>query len=167
MPGTFTLTTSLWLPLPRPAVFDFFADAANLERITPPLLKFRVLTPLPVEMRPGALIDYRIGLRGIPLNWSTEITAWAPPRLFVDTQLRGPYREWVHTHTFEEDDGGTTVRDQVRYRLRGPAALGPLLNKLFVQSDVTRIFEFRHAALEDALGVSGRGRAGRVRVTAT
>jgi ligand-binding SRPBCC domain-containing protein len=167
MPATFTLTTWLWLPLPRPQVFDFFADAANLERITPPMLRFRVLTPLPIDMRAGALIDYRIGLRGIPLKWSTEITEWAPPRMFADTQLRGPYREWVHTHTFEEDDGGTTVRDQVRYRLRGPDAVGRLLNRMFVQSDVTRIFEFRHTALEEALGVAGRGRAGRIRVTST
>jgi ligand-binding SRPBCC domain-containing protein len=165
MPATFNLTTWLWLPLPRPQVFDFFADAGNLERITPSLVRFKVLTPMPVQMRAGARIDYRIGVRGIPITWATEITAWTPPHQFVDTQLRGPYREWIHTHTFAEADDGTTVHDHVRYRLHGPDLLGRLLNRLFVQSDVTRIFEFRHGALETALGVTGRGKFGPVSVT--
>ena len=164
MPAAYALATWIWLPLARPAVFDFFADAGNLERITPPLLRFRVLTPLPIDLRKGALIDYRIGLRGVPMTWRTEITLWDPPRAFADAQRRGPYREWIHTHTFEEQDGGTLMRDKVRYQLAGPAPLGRLANALFVQRDVTHIFEFRHAALQDALGVQGRARVGPVTV---
>lgn len=164
MPAAYTLNTWLWLPLPRPEVFRFFADAGNLERITPAMLRFEVLTPLPVDMRPGALIDYRIGVHGVPLTWRTEITEWEPPVRFADTQRRGPYREWIHTHTFNEEDGGTRIGDEVRYALPGPSWLGRLANDLIVQRDVTRIFEHRHAALQDALGVSGRARTGPVAI---
>ncbi len=164
MAASFLLRTWIWLPLPRPAVFSFFADAANLERITPPLLSFRVLTPQPISMRPGTLIDYRIGLRGVPMRWRTEIAVWEPPDVFVDTQLRGPYREWIHTHTFTEQDGGTLMHDHVLYRLPGPAFIGRLANRLMVQRDVTGIFEFRHTALQHALNVSGRARVGPVTV---
>jgi ligand-binding SRPBCC domain-containing protein len=143
--GGFVLATSLVLP-GRPAdVFPFFADAANLERITPPWLRFRILTPLPVEMRPGARIEYRLRLRGVPVRWRTEITAWEPPFRFVDEQLRGPYRWWVHEHRFEEVPGGTLASDRVRYGLRG----GRLVNRLLVQRDLERIFAYRHDVLAE------------------
>src|SRR5579871_2259342 len=102
-----TFTTELWLPRDRPAVFSFFADAHNLETLTPPWLNFEVLTPRPIEMRAGAKIDYQLRVHGIPLRWQSEITAWQPPSQFVDAQRRGPYRQWIHTHTFEEKNGGT------------------------------------------------------------
>lgn len=156
------LTTWQWLPLPRPDVFAFFAEAANLERITPPFLRFHVLTPPPIVLRTGARIDYRLTLRGIPLRWRTEITAWDPPQRFADVQLRGPYAEWIHTHTFEEQDNGTMVRDEVRYRLWGPHVLGTLVDRLLVAPDTTRIFQFRQRALEQILGVKGRARCGPV-----
>ena len=111
----FTFQTELWLPRPRTEVFHFFAEARNLENITPPWLKFEVLTPAPIEMRPGTLIDYRIRVHGLPISWRTEITEWQPPHHFVDVQLRGPYTLWHHTHTFEERDGGTLCLDHVRY----------------------------------------------------
>src|SRR5690242_5512703 len=119
MTAAYELATSLWLPRPRAEVFAFFADAANLETITPAFLKFQAVTEAPIPMRAGALIDYRLRLHGIPITWKTELAEWDPPRRFVDRQLRGPYAEWVHTHTFDEQDDGTLVRDHVRYRLPG------------------------------------------------
>ena len=104
---TFTLTNELWLPHQPQDVFPFFADAFNLERLTPPSLGFRVLTPPPIEMKVGTLIDYRVRLRGVPMRWQSEITAWEPPHRFVDEQRRGPYRLWIHEHTFTSQDGGT------------------------------------------------------------
>ena len=156
MAPVYRLETTLWLPLPPGDVFAFFADARNLERITPSFLAFRILTDGDIAMRAGALIDYRIGLRGIPMTWRTEIAVWDPPRCFVDVQRRGPYRLWEHTHTFVEADGGTLVTDIVRYALPVPGFLAGLINRLVVQPDLRRIFTYRHGALEKALGVSGR-----------
>ena len=139
----YTLRAEQLLPRPRDEVFSFFADARNLEALTPPWLKFEVLTPAPIEMRPGALIDYRIRVHGLPIRWRTEITEWSPPHRFVDVQLRGPYTLWHHTHTFEERDGGTLCFDEVRYRPRG----GALMNWIFVRRDVERIFAHRRDRL--------------------
>lgn len=137
------LTTELWLPRSRSELFPFFADARNLEAITPSWLSFSVLTPLPIAMRAGTRIDYRLRIHGIPLHWLSEITDWRPPCSFVDEQRRGPYRHWRHTHTFAENGGGTLCRDFVEYAPRG----GWLMNSLFVRRDLSRIFAFRHEAL--------------------
>lgn len=143
----FTFQTELWLPRPRTEVFHFFAEARNLETITPPWLKFEVLTPAPIEMRPGTLIDYRIRVHGLPIRWRTEITEWQPPHHFVDVQLRGPYKLWHHTHTFEEHNGCTVCLDHVRYWPRG----GALVNWLFVRRDVERIFQYRQQRMQELL----------------
>lgn len=140
---THTLTAELWLPQPRDLVFTFFADARNLEAITPPLLHFEIVTPSPIFMRVGARIDYRLRLHGIPLRWQSEITAWDPPLRFVDEQRRGPYRQWIHTHEFEERDGGTLCRDHVVYAVPG----GRIINWLLVRRDVERIFTYRQTVL--------------------
>ena len=161
----YELRTWLWVPRPRAEVFAFFGDATNLERITPPFLRFRVLTPPPIAMRAGALIDYRLSLHGVPLRWRTKIDAWEPPHRFVDLQLTGPYRQWIHTHTFSDKDGGTQVEDQVLYRLRGPAPFTRLVHALLVGPDTRRIFEFRHHALADAFGGSGHVHPGPVTIT--
>jgi len=144
----FHLHRELWLPRPRDEVFAFFADARNLEQITPGFLRFQMLTPGPVDMRVGARIEYRIRLRGLPLRWESEITAWEPGARFVDEQRRGPYRRWVHEHHFAERDGGTLVTDDVRYAVPG----GRLVNRLFVQPDLERIFDYRHAKMREILG---------------
>jgi len=149
--STFVLSTKLWVPLKRHHVFALFSDAFQLEHLTPPWLNFRVLTPGPIEMRRGRLIDYQIRLHGIPIRWRTEITNWEPPCRFTDSQIRGPYRRWVHTHTFEELDGGTLVRDRVEYSVLGES----ITNRFFVRAELRRIFNYRHAQLPGLLGVCG------------
>ena len=164
MRDAYELATWQWLPRPRPQVFAFFSDARNLERITPPFLNFQVLTGSPIDIRAGALIDYRLRLRGVPLRWQSEITVWEPPRRFADVQRRGPYRQWEHTHTFDDHDGGTMVRDRVLYALPGPDLLTRAVNALLVAPDTRRIFAFRQAALEACLEVRGQTRSGPVTV---
>lgn len=140
------------LDLPREKLFPFFAAAENLERITPPALRFRIVTPTPVEMRRGALIDYRLRLNGLPFGWRTEITEWDPPHAFTDTQLRGPYHTWVHRHVFEAlGEGRTRMTDEVRYRL--PAwPLGEVVLPI-VRRQVASIFTHRNRVIRELLGV--------------
>ena len=139
------LTREQLLPTRPEDVFPFFGDAHNLEALTPPWLGFRVVTPHPIDMRPGTLIEYRLRLHGVPIRWRTRIAVWDPPHRFVDVQLSGPYKLWHHTHDFEPapgEGGGTLMRDTVRYALPlGP--LGELAHRLLVRRDLERIFDFR------------------------
>ncbi|HQY65548.1 MAG: SRPBCC family protein [Myxococcales bacterium] len=132
---------------PREEVFAFFEDASNLERLTPPFLRFAILTKPPVHMAEGTLIDYRIALFGVPLRWQTRIEQYTPPERFVDAQLRGPYRAWRHTHELTCDGPDATwMRDRVDYELpMGP--LGTLAHALFVRRTLARIFDFRRDAI--------------------
>jgi ligand-binding SRPBCC domain-containing protein len=141
--------TSMVLPLPLETVFAFFSDAGNLERITPPELRFSILTPLPISMAAGVLLDYRLHLFGIPMNWRSKISIWDPPHRFTDEQVRGPYREWIHTHRFEETDAGTAMSDEVRYGL--PFWPFGELAYPVVRLQVKRIFRFREQAMRDIL----------------
>jgi ligand-binding SRPBCC domain-containing protein len=144
------LERSQRLPRPPDEVFPFFADALNLEAITPAWLHFRVLTPPPVTMAAGARLEYRLRLHGLPLRWLTRIEVWEPPVRFVDVQVRGPYRLWHHTHSFEPHGDGTLMRDRVRYALPlGP--LGELAHALLVRRDLDRIFAVRHAVVRARL----------------
>ena len=131
--------------------FAFFSDAANLQVLTPPFLHFSILTPLPIEMRAGTLIEYRLGLMGLPLGWLTRIEEWEPNQSFTDVQLRGPYARWIHRHTFRPHGGGTSVHDRVEYAL----PLAPLSDPghvLFVRPTLERIFAYRRDAIARLLG---------------
>lgn len=138
-------TTSQWLPTPLEETFAFFAEARNLERITPAFLSFRVVTPGHIEMHPGALIDYQLRVRGFPVSWQTEITDWDPPNGFTDVQLRGPYQKWIHRHDFRSENGGTRVEDTVNYLVPG----GALIDRFMVKPELRRIFEYRRAKIEE------------------
>lgn len=148
-----SVSKTMSLPLPVEEVFGFFADAGNLQRITPAELGFRILTSSPT-IGEGARIDYRLRLCGIPFTWKTVITAWEPPHRFVDRQLRGPYKEWIHTHQFEPIPGGTLIGDDIRYRLP-LSPLGEVAQPL-VRLQLERIFKFRQEAIRRIL-VSGSG----------
>jgi ligand-binding SRPBCC domain-containing protein len=152
MGDVYTLERSERLRVPLGDAFAFHAQAANLEAITPPWLAFEVLTP-GVTMRPGALIDYRLRLHGVPIRWRTRIEVWEPPTRFVDVQVRGPFALWHHTHTFRADgDGATVIADRVRYALPlGP--LGRLAHAAFVRRDLSRIFDHRMHAVAARLEV--------------
>jgi hypothetical protein len=148
---SYVLERSLFIPKPRPEVFAFFADAFNLERITPPFLRFHILTPGPIAMRAGALIEYQLRLYGVKFRWKTRIAAFDPPFFFVDEQLKGPYRRWVHRHSFEEVPGGTLMRDRVEYEL-GFGPLGAVAHAFFVRRSVEKIFDHRNATIGEILG---------------
>lgn len=147
----YELRTEVRVPGRLEDVFPFFADAANLELLTPPWLKFEIVSPRPIEMRVGALIDYRIWLRIIPLRWRTRITTWKPPYRFVDEQLRGPYRLWIHEHTFSQDGSDVVVRDHVRYAVPGGPGLERIAHALLVKPDLARIFDYRVEAMQRLL----------------
>ena len=144
----FHLRTEQKIEKPQSELFSFFSDAHNLAEITPPWLHFYMLTPTPIEMKIGTLIDYRLKLRGIPIRWQSEITAWNPPNSFVDEQRHGPYRRWIHTHTFVPVPDGTLVGDEVEYAVFG----GGLVQKFFVAPDIEKIFAYRATQLKELVG---------------
>jgi ligand-binding SRPBCC domain-containing protein len=141
----YRLETAQFLPRSREVVFDFFADAFQLEAITPPWVRFSVLTSAPIEMAQGTRLDYRLRLHGVPIRWQSVISAWEPPERFVDEQVRGPYRLWHHEHRFESVEGGTLCRDVVDYEVPG----GPIVDCLFVRPDLRKIFGFRRGKLAE------------------
>lgn len=136
------------IPASIEEVFPFFADAHNLERITPPFLNFKILTPAPIEMRTGALLDYQIRLYGAPMRWRTVIEDWEPGVRFIDRQLRGPYKLWHHTHEFHATREGTVMVDRVRYLIPyGP--IGELARRFFVGRTLEKIFAYRYRMIAE------------------
>jgi len=142
----------MWLPRAPADLFPFFADAHNLEAITPPWLRFSVLTPRPIAMHAGTRIEYRLRLHRVPLRWLTEIAAWEPPHRFVDRQLLGPYALWEHEHRLRAVGGGTVMSDHVRYRIRGGRMADLAGDAAVARRDLRRIFEFRARALHERFG---------------
>jgi ligand-binding SRPBCC domain-containing protein len=148
--GFYHLHREQYIPRPLAEVFPFFADAGNLEAITPPWLNFRILTPQPIKVQAGTLIDYRLALFGVPLAWRTRIEAFDPPQRFIDRQVWGPYKLWHHTHEFREADGGTWMTDHVEYKLfLGP--IGWAANAVMVRRMLDRIFDYRQQAIQRLL----------------
>lgn len=145
---TYNLKIEQCFPRPLEEVFSFFADAHNLEVITPPWLHFQTLTPGPIEMKRGTLIDYRLRLHGVPVRWQSEITAWDAPHRFVDVQCRGPYRLWIHEHTFVACNDGLLVRDEIEYAVPG----GVLVQKLLAAPELKKIFDYRCQKLQEIFG---------------
>ena len=158
--NTHQFRATMTVPVPRADVFAFFSQAGNLGLITPPEMGFHIRTPAPIIMRPGTIIDYTIRLHGFPMQWRTEITRWEPPCEFVDTQLRGPYALWVHTHRFTEQRGVTTIEDEVRYAMPF-GVLGRVVHPL-VRRQLARIFEYRQRTVERLLVGASVSRSGRV-----
>ncbi len=145
-----TLTRSITISRPLREVFDFFADAGNLERITPPELNFHIITPQPIDIEKGTLIDYSLKLRGLPMKWRTEISVWDPPFEFVDQQLSGPYKQWIHRHRFTElEKGKTLIDDEVRYRLP-LEPLGDVVH-FIVRRELNYIFDHRQKTVAELL----------------
>lgn len=138
------------IDLPIGETFEFFADARNLERITPPELNFRITTPEPIDLGEGTLIDYRLKLRGVPMTWKTLISDWDPPYSFTDEALKSPYTQWIHNHKFREiEKGRTEIKDRVRYRLPFEP-IGDIAH-WYVRRELRYIFDYRRRAVEEIL----------------
>ena len=148
MSRVYTLERAQTVPRTPGEISPFFADARNLEQITPPWLSFRVLSVAPEPVMAGTLIRYRLRVRGVPFGWTTQITEWNPPHSFVDVELSGPYRQWVHTHRFEACESGTLLSDRVDYALP-LGLLGDIAHALIVKHDVTRIFDYRQQKIAE------------------
>jgi len=146
-----TLRREQWIPRPPEEVFVFFSDAGNLEEITPPWLRFRILTPGPIRIAAGTKIRYRLSWRGVPIFWTTEIRRWEPPHRFVDVQLQGPFGLWHHTHRFEPHKSGTRMTDVVRYRLP-LGIIGRAVHSLKVRRDIESIFDYRFQRINQLFG---------------
>jgi ligand-binding SRPBCC domain-containing protein len=146
-----TLTQSQWVSEPRSLVSRYFEAPENLEELTPPFLKFRIRTPAPIAMAEGTQIEYRIALHGVTMRWLTQIEQFVPGERFVDVQLRGPYRLWRHTHTFEDERGGTRLTDRVEFELP-LGSLGDVAYHLFVRRNLHAIFSYRATRIAQLFG---------------
>lgn len=145
------LTRSIYLNSPIEKVFDFFSKAENLNVLTPPSLHFKILTPTPFEMKAGTLIDYRIKMFGIPFKWRTKITHWQPTEQFIDSQIKGPYVKWIHSHTFEIQGDGILMHDTVEYACPG-WIFEPIIFNLVIKNALEDIFSYRNEKCKELFG---------------
>ncbi|MEO8727205.1 MAG: SRPBCC family protein [Acidobacteriaceae bacterium] len=151
MSAAFKLEREQWVPPPLDEVFAFFADARNLEVLTPPWLRFRIRTPEPIKMSSGTRIEYHINWHGVPLRWKTEIARWEPPFRFEDMQIKGPYRVWHHTHQFKSMMEGTQISDVVHYALPF-GIVGRLVHAISVRRNLEQIFDYRRKKIRELFG---------------
>lgn len=146
-----TLTREQLVRRPLAEVFAFFETPENLARITPPWLKFRIVSPSPILMKEGVQLQYTVRMMGVRMRWTSLISEYDPPRRFVDEQIRGPYAYWHHTHTFSEVKGGTLVGDEVRYAMP-LGMIGDVVQRLSVQRQLEDIFSYRARAIDEMFG---------------
>jgi ligand-binding SRPBCC domain-containing protein len=149
---TYTLETQTILNKSIQDVFPFFANAENLNKVTPPWLKFEILAPLPIEMKVGTKVDYRLRLHGVPIRWRSDITEWDPPHKFTDIQIKGPYRFWKHEHFFTAESNRTKMIDRVEYAIPG-WILARIVHSLFVKRDLEKIFDYREWKFLEIFGL--------------
>jgi ligand-binding SRPBCC domain-containing protein len=147
MPKTYTFKKAITIEKPLEQVFQFFSKAENLTKITSANLNFEILSPLPIKMEEGVLIDYRIKLYHIPFRWQTKITVWKPPFKFVDVQLKGPYKLWIHDHFFEESATGTRMSDYIEYQIPG-GLFAPIIHQQKIRKDIENMFDFRKKIID-------------------
>ncbi len=147
MKKEYIFESELFVPAPITQVFDYFSRAENLEKITPSFLGFKITTPLPIAMKPGTIIDYKLRIHGVPIKWRTRIEQWEPGVRFVDTQVKGPYKFWHHTHEFSAVEGGTLMKDRVRY-VPPFGILGRMIHPFLIRPDVEKIFAHRKSVLK-------------------
>lgn len=148
---TYKLERTQVIERSRSETFAFFSDASNLERITPPFLRFRMVTPRPIGMEAGTILEYELAMFGVRLHWKSLIERWTPEESFVDVQLKGPYSLWRHTHTFEElDENRTLMRDHVEYGIP-LSILGRIAHAIFVKHSLKKIFDYRTATTAQLL----------------
>lgn len=152
---TYTFKTETLLNRPIQEVFPFFANAENLDTVTPPWLNFEILTPLPIEMKVGTIVDYRLRLHGIPIRWRSRVTEWDPPNKFTDVQIQGPYRFWKHDHFFTAEGPRTRMTDWVEYAVPG-WILAPIVHSLLVRRDLQKIFDYRERKFIEIFSQPGR-----------
>ena len=117
--GYLNLSRQIFLNYSIDKVFDFFSDAGNLDILTPKWLNFNILTDMPISISKGTQIEYKLKYRGVPIRWTSNINEWEPPYFFIDEQIKGPYRKWIHFHNFQSKDSGTLVTDTVFYKIIG------------------------------------------------
>jgi len=151
----FNFKKELYVERPLEEVFNFFSRAENLQKVTPPQLQFHILTPLPIEMKTGTIIDYQLKIHHLPFSWRTEITEWDPPHKFTDIQVRGPYRKWIHQHFFEKSGDGTMMKDLLQYAIPG-GIFATWINSLLVRKDIESIFRFREKRFREIFNLETR-----------
>jgi|TARA_B110000914_G_C15255716_1_gene350637 ligand-binding SRPBCC domain-containing protein len=147
-PKVYTFKKEQFVSSDMDTVFDFFSRPENLEKITPPAMGFHIMTPKPIEMREGAIIDYTVNIMGIPARWRTMITGYKKNQFFIDEQLKGPYSYWHHKHSFKTVEGGVNIVDEITYALP-LEAFRTIVHPLFIKPQLRKIFSFRFQIIQD------------------